>query len=114
MNNPSLKHVCQFFIESVALEGQFLEVETEQMQNRGVPVLDADPVFDRGVSDFIGRTVDGTGLDSATGHPDGEPIGINECEARSKLLASRPQTFELTLQVRLIILLVGVNEHIRR
>jgi hypothetical protein len=47
-------------------------IEAEQVQDRGVEVVDVDRVFDDVVAEIVGLAVDRASLGSASGHPHGE------------------------------------------
>jgi len=53
-------------LESVRQPGVF---QTEQMQNRGLNVVDVNSVFHRGKTKFIGDAVDDPRSGAAAGHP---------------------------------------------
>ena len=52
--------------------GQPRVIEAQQGQHRGVQVVDVDPVFDRPVTEFVGRAVGHSAFDAAAGQPDAE------------------------------------------
>ena len=51
-------------------------VQTDQVQDRGMQIMDMQAVFDRMQSDLIGATDRLTASDSATGHPHRKAVGI--------------------------------------
>ena len=51
-------------------------VQAEQVQDRGVPVVDVHRVLDRLVAELVGRPVGQPAPDAAAGHPDGEPLAV--------------------------------------
>ena len=69
MHHSGNIHTCQSFFESTAAEEQFLVVETKQMQNGGVKVMDADGVFNGFVTKVVGFTVRQSTFDSSSSHP---------------------------------------------
>lgn len=60
---PSLEAVCQS-----------LMIDTEQVQKRGVKIVDADRILDREVTKVIRFTNRDSPLDTATSHPDTEGV----------------------------------------
>ena len=64
----------QAFAQPVAFVNQPFVIQAEQMQHRGVPVLDADAIFHRRVTDFVGVTEDEPLFHAPPGHPGGETI----------------------------------------
>jgi len=50
-------------------EGEFGVVEAEEVQDRGVQVVDVDAVFDGFVAEFVGRAVQRAPLHAAAGQP---------------------------------------------
>ena len=61
---PALRQNCLYHVsvnvgqtplDAVVVEAQPLVVETENLQDRGVEVVDGRDVFDRLVAEFIGR-----------------------------------------------------------
>ena len=51
------------------IDRQLVVIETQQMQDRGVPVRDADAILNGGKTKLIGRTVGQPRLDTAPGKP---------------------------------------------
>ena len=49
-------------VAALEAEGQLLVVEAEQVQDRGVEVVDVDAVFDGAEAEFVGLAEDGAGL----------------------------------------------------
>ncbi len=76
LHNPSFKDTREFFFESVVHYKKVLMAQAEQMQNRGMPVRDADSVFDGMQTNFIRRTIGCSGLDAGTGHPCAECVFV--------------------------------------
>ena len=70
------RHVGQAEVAAVVAVGQLLVVEAEQVQDRGVQVVDADAVDDRLVADLVGLAVVDAALDAAAGQPDGEGVRV--------------------------------------
>ena len=52
--------------------GELFVVEAEQVEHRGVEVVDRNWVLDGSEAKFVGCSVDGSAFDSAAGHPQGE------------------------------------------
>ena len=63
-------HVGQPHVAAAEAVGQPLVVDAQQMQHRGVQVVDLDLVFDGVVAVVVGGAVDGAALDAAAGQPD--------------------------------------------
>ena len=55
---------------------EFLVVETEQVQDGGVKVVEVDLSGDRAEAEFIGLAVHETAFDPAAGHPGAEALGL--------------------------------------
>ena len=55
-------------------EGELLMVETQQMQQRSMQVMNVDTVHLRSEPEFIGSPVDRSALRPATCEPDGESV----------------------------------------
>lgn len=51
---------------------QSLVIDSHQVQNRGIEVVDVDAIFDHIVAEFVGRSVADAWLDTTAGHPGGE------------------------------------------
>ena len=51
-------------------------VDTEEVQDGGMEVVDVDSVFHSLVAKFVTCSVVGTSLDASSGHPHGEGVGI--------------------------------------
>jgi hypothetical protein len=71
--------------------GQALVIEAEQVQNRGVQVVDVHGVFNGLIAQFVGLPIGDAQLHSATGQPDAEslvvisPIGVLPVGRATKL-----------------------------
>src|SRR5438045_9449800 len=57
-------------------EGEFLVVEAEQPEDRGVKIMHMDFFLDRLETEFIGRTVNIPAADTTTRQPHGEPVMV--------------------------------------
>ena len=55
---------------------ELLVVEAQEMENRGVQVVDVDAVFDRFEAELVGRAVDISAADAAASHPHRESVVI--------------------------------------
>ncbi len=55
-------------------ECERLMVETEEVKERGMEVMDMHRVLGSGESKFIGAAIDGSAFDPATGKPHGEAV----------------------------------------
>ena len=51
-------------------------IEAEQGQDRGVQIVDVDLVFDGGDAELVGRAIDHSATDSATGQDRSEGFGV--------------------------------------
>ena len=56
--------------------GEAFVVDTEEVQDGGMEVVDVDSVFHSFVAEFVTCSVVGTSLDASSGHPHGEGVGI--------------------------------------
>ena len=56
--------------------GEFFVIEAQEMEHGGVEVVDVDFVFHGGEAEVVGRSVDVTALDTASGHPGGEAVVV--------------------------------------
>ena len=68
--------VGEALVAALAGEGEALEVEAEQVKDRGVEVGDVAAVGDGVVAEVVGRAVGLAALDAAAGEPDGEAVGV--------------------------------------
>ena len=57
------------FFQAAAFEEQLLMVESQQMQNRGVEIMNADRIFDHAVAEVIGDAVTRAASNTAACHP---------------------------------------------
>ena len=64
--------------EVAALEavGELRVVEAQQVQQRGVQIVDVDAVFDDVEAEVVGSAEREARLDAAAGHPIGEGVGM--------------------------------------
>ena len=60
----------------MALINQITVIHTEEMQNRGMKVVDADATLDSLVPQIISRTQHHAAFNSAPSHPNGKTAGI--------------------------------------
>ena len=94
IHNSCLDDTGQFFFESVVHNKQLLMAQTEEVQDRGVPVGNADSVFDGMQADFIRGTPGCSGLDSGSGHSCAEGVlvvvssGFSSVFIRRQLLSN--------------------------
>ena len=90
MDDPGLEDTRQAFVQAISWEHKFLVVQSQQMQNRSVPVRNADTVLDRGKTQFVCRSVDRSPLDPATGQPAREgSLGVVTTIPPSRQLRNR-------------------------
>ena len=66
-------HIGQAEISAGVAEGQLFVVETEQVKDSGVQVVNVDAAIDGCVPEFIGLAVDMATFDAAAGQPHAEP-----------------------------------------
>ena len=69
-------HVGQPEVAALEAVGQPLVVDAEQVQHRGVQVVDVDDVLDGVVAELVGRAVGDAALDAAAGQPDREALDV--------------------------------------
>ena len=50
-------HICETTIDAVVIERQFLMIDSEQVQNGGVKVVNRHRVLTREIAHFVGRPV---------------------------------------------------------
>ena len=70
---------CYFGLPVIAttvVERETLVVEAQQMQDRGVPVVDVDGFLNRFVAELIGRSVRQPAPYTTARHPDGEALVV--------------------------------------
>ena len=68
--------IGEAIIAAVVAIGELFVIETEQVEQRGVKVVDVDFVFHGLVTELVGRSMMDSAFDAAAGHPDGESLGI--------------------------------------
>ena len=51
-------------------------IDAQGVEDRGVDVVDVEPVFDGMEADLVGLADDDSRLDAAAGHPHGEAVGV--------------------------------------
>ena len=56
--------------------GELFVIETHEVENGGVEVVDVDFVFDGCEAEFVGGAVGHAAFDTATGQPDGEAVVV--------------------------------------
>ena len=59
-------------LASLELERQSFVINAEQMQHRGVQIVNVDAILDDVVSELVGLTVGRSGIHTAAGHPQRE------------------------------------------
>src|SRR6056297_321264 len=65
-------NIGQAEVASLKAIGQPLVIDAEEMQHRGMQIMDVDAVFDRFVAEFIRRTEAEARLDPTACHPAGK------------------------------------------
>src|SRR2546427_406280 len=73
---PPPRHIRQPEIPPTELVRQPLVVETQQVQRRGVEIVDMHAVLDRVIADVVGGPVDEASLHAAARHPDRIAVGV--------------------------------------
>ncbi len=68
--------VGESVVAALEAVGELRVLEAEQVQDRGLKIVDMDRVFGCVETEFVGRTVDESGLDAATCEPDGKCVGV--------------------------------------
>ena len=68
--------IGQGFVPAPVAVAESIVIQAELVEDRGVPVCDADPVLDRLVANFVGRSVDIATLESTAGKPEGEGVAV--------------------------------------
>jgi len=69
-------YIGQAAFDAVVVEAQAFVVEAEQVEQRGVEVVDCRHVFDGFVAEFVGGSVAESALYACSGEPDGEAGGV--------------------------------------
>ena len=72
----SAVHIGQPKISTAVAVGQFFVIQTHQMQDGGVQVVNMHFVFDSGETEFIRCTVSHAPLDASTGQPHGKTMMV--------------------------------------
>ena len=75
MNDISM-HVGQAEVSTLEADGHAFMVDAQQVQHRGVHVVDGDDVFDGVVAKFVGGSVRRAAFRSAAGHPHREAFDV--------------------------------------
>src|SRR3954462_1880907 len=66
-------HIRQPHVAAGEAEGKPRVIEAEQIEHRGVQVVNLELVFNHLVAELVGLAIDGAALDASAGHPEGEP-----------------------------------------
>ena len=74
--NDASMNVGQAEVAAGVAVGELLVVEAEQVQDRGVQVVDVDRVLDGLEAELVGRAVDVAALDAAAGQPHREAVVV--------------------------------------
>src|SRR5262249_2663090 len=69
LNHVSI-NVGEAEVAAAVVKRELLMIQTKQVENRCVPIVDVHRLFDRLVAEFVGRAVGQAALDAAAGHPD--------------------------------------------
>src|SRR5262249_11154702 len=70
------RHVGQPFVPAVVQEGQLFVIEADQVQERGVEVVDRDAIFDGAETELVGGANGLAASDAAAGKPHGVAVRI--------------------------------------
>src|ERR1700733_1467171 len=81
LSNQFLDHAGWFdagqtLVEPLVAVAEPFVIETQQVQDRGMELVDVDRVFDDVVGEIVGLAVDRAGSRAAAGHPHGEAAGM--------------------------------------
>ena len=68
--------VGEAIVAAAVAVGQFLVIDTEQVEHRGPEVVDRVDVFDGVIAELIGGAVDRARLHAAAGQPHAEPVRV--------------------------------------
>src|SRR5687768_16660880 len=74
--NNLARHVCQSETSALELEREPLVIDSEQLQDGGLEVVDVDGVLGDVVPELVGLAVGDAALDPAAGHPDREGVRV--------------------------------------
>ena len=69
-------HIGQPIVAALEAEGKSFVIEAQQVQDRGLQIVDVDFVFHDAEAQFVGLAVMQAGLHAAAGHPHRETIGV--------------------------------------
>ncbi len=69
-------HIGQSSLDAVVVEAESTVIESSDVKDGGMEVVNAGGLLDRLVSKRVGRPIGERRLDSSTGHPCGEAIGV--------------------------------------
>ena len=69
-------HIRETALDPVVLEGQSFVVETEEMKDGGIEVVDGEDIFDGLASEFIGHAMAETAFHAGSGKPAREAVRI--------------------------------------
>src|SRR6266542_4234018 len=69
-------HVGQAEVAALEAVDQLRVVDAEQIEHRGVQVVDVDRVLDRGVAELVGGAVGQPAFDPAAGQPEGKTLDV--------------------------------------
>ena len=76
-------HIREAHVSTTESPGELGVVHAKEVEHRGVEVVDLDLVLNRMVAVVVGRTVDGSALDSPSGKPHGEAERVVVATVRS-------------------------------
>src|SRR6266545_6986343 len=80
-------------LDAIVVESQSRVIQTQQMKQRGVQVVDGAGVLDRLVTKFVGGAVAEPAFHARAGQPDGEPVRVVVAAAGALLKGRHPAEF---------------------
>ena len=86
-------NIGQATLQSIVIERQPFVIQTQQMQNGRVKIVNLGDILDRLVAEFIGSAITERGFDTRAGEPASEAGGIVVPAARTGLERGHPSEF---------------------
>ena len=83
-------HIGQAALGAVVVECELLVVQPQEVQHRGVEVVDGADVLLRLVAELVGSAVAEARSDSGAGHPDGKAVGVMIPALAPRLVGGHP------------------------
>src|SRR5262245_48447971 len=69
-------HIGEAEVAAAVAIRESLVVESHEVQDRGMQIVNVDSVFDGRETEFVGRAVADPALHASTGHPDRETVMV--------------------------------------